>query len=150
MATLDADPRVETIHCVVVRNASNRHEISVLVKAVLHECNLNLPRLGLSEHDAQTIFSKAELIIHNGADISYLKGYSSLCIANLQSTKKLAALSFPRLIPFSYISAPPCLQPLRSGLTTNSLLRELRLIRRLSTSYFPPLATTTRCKVVEC
>lgn len=51
-----------------------------------------------------TSFSAADLLIHNGADVSYLKGYSTLRPANLESTKELAALCLPRRVPFHYIS----------------------------------------------
>lgn len=104
LASLDSDTRVKNIHCIAVRKAISQESISRFAKAVIHQGDLNLPRLGLSEHSAQAIFSCATVVIHNGADVSYLKGYSSLRIANLQSTKELAALCLPRLIPFHYVS----------------------------------------------
>ncbi|EDO01652.1 hypothetical protein SS1G_04127 [Sclerotinia sclerotiorum 1980 UF-70] len=104
LASLDSDTRVKNIHCIAVRKAISQESIPRFAKAVIHQGDLNLPRLGLSEHSAQAIFSCATVVIHNGADVSYLKGYSSLRIANLQSTKELAALCLPRLIPFHYVS----------------------------------------------
>ncbi|ROW04822.1 hypothetical protein VMCG_04865 [Cytospora schulzeri] len=111
LAALVADPRVRMVHCLAVRNASSRHRAVVAEvfstdqnKITIHEGDLNLPRLGLSELDAHSIFSAADLIIHNGADVSYLKGYATLRPANLESTKEIAALCLPRRIPFHYIS----------------------------------------------
>ncbi|KAI6080141.1 male sterility protein-domain-containing protein [Hypoxylon rubiginosum] len=76
-----------------------------LDKIILHEGNLCLPRLGLSKTVAKNMFSTADMIIHNGADVSYMKTYESLRQSNLQSTKELAEMSLPRLIPIHYISS---------------------------------------------
>jgi hybrid polyketide synthase / nonribosomal peptide synthetase ACE1 len=50
------------------------------------------------------IFNSADAIIHNGADVSFLKTYSSLRAPNLSSTKELVKLALPRHIPFHFIS----------------------------------------------
>ena len=87
----DAD--VKHVHCVGVRNVQDRHAMAALGKKItLHEGDLVLPRLGLSENAAARIFGETSVIIHNGADVSYLKTYRSLRAANLQSTKELARL----------------------------------------------------------
>ena len=106
-AILDAlieDASVDKIHCIAVRNAMDRGEMMHLAKVVLHEGDLVSPRLGLSERVAGEIFSSTDLIIHNGADVSFMKTYASLRSPNVDSTKELLRMSFPRLIPFHYIS----------------------------------------------
>ena len=64
---------VEEIHCIALRNAHHRDAISHDPRVVVHEGDLTLPLLGLSEVAAKTLFAKADLIIHNGADVSHLK-----------------------------------------------------------------------------
>ncbi|KAI0378982.1 amino acid adenylation domain-containing protein [Hypomontagnella monticulosa] len=107
-ALLDAlikDPTVGRIHCIAVRNACDRHDMLTLDKTILHEGDLCLPRLGLSKDGAKDMFSTADKIIHNGADVSYMKTYESLRQSNLQSTKELVEMSLPRQIPTHYISS---------------------------------------------
>ncbi|KAI2621838.1 amino acid adenylation domain-containing protein [Hypoxylon sp. NC1633] len=99
------DPEIRKICCISVRDASRLDPMSGLSKVSIHKGNLLLPRLGLSEHEAEHIFSTADLIIHNGADVSYMKMYESLRLQNLQSTKELAEMCLPRLIPIHYISS---------------------------------------------
>ena len=112
LASLVADPHIKHIHCIGVRNAQHRQTQPPFPnpKITLHEGDLVLPRLGLSAPTAAAIFTSADAIIHNAADMSYLKTYASLRAANLQSTKELvnltaaAALSKKPTIPFHYIS----------------------------------------------
>jgi nucleoside-diphosphate-sugar epimerase len=112
LASLVADPHIKHIHCIGVRNAQHRQNQTPFPnpKITLHEGDLVLPRLGLSAPTAAAIFTSADAIIHNAADMSYLKTYASLRAANLQSTKELvnltaaAALSKKPTIPFHYIS----------------------------------------------
>jgi amino acid adenylation domain-containing protein len=98
------DDSVDQIHCIAVRNASSREDLLQLGKVVVHEGDLADIRLGLSEQVAKDIFGKADIVIHNGADVSYLKSYASLRACNVLSTKKLAELCAPRMIPFHYVS----------------------------------------------
>lgn len=104
LAALVADSRVRTVHCIAVRQAGNNRDIAGLDKVILHDGDLTMTRVGLPEDVAHSIFSTTSLVIHNGADVSYLKTYTSLRPANLDSTKELAALCLPRRIPFHYIS----------------------------------------------
>ncbi|KAK4184061.1 hypothetical protein QBC35DRAFT_541212 [Podospora australis] len=106
LKALTADPTVRRIHCIGVRRAGSRRSDIVgaaaamdgdsasksNTKIMLYEGELGLPRLGLSEADAASIFSEADAVIHNSADMSYLKTYSSLRAANLQSTKELVEM----------------------------------------------------------
>ena len=107
-AILDAlvnDHTVERIHCIAVRNANSRHDLMKSDKVILYEGDLLQQRLGLSESDAKKIFDSTDVIVHNGADVSYMKTYQSLRLPNVQSTKELANLCLPRLIPIHYISS---------------------------------------------
>ncbi|KAI1772793.1 amino acid adenylation domain-containing protein [Hypoxylon cercidicola] len=105
LQALVRDPGIREICCISVRDAGGLDQVSDLEKVSVHEGDLLLPRLGLSEHEAEHIFSTADLIIHNGADVSYMKTYESLRLQNLQSTKELAKMCLPRLIPIHYISS---------------------------------------------
>jgi hybrid polyketide synthase / nonribosomal peptide synthetase ACE1 len=72
-------------------------------KVVSYEGDLARPRLGLSEQDHQEIFSTADAIIHNGADVFYTKTYESLRLPNVQVTRELVEMGMARMIPFHYI-----------------------------------------------
>ncbi|KAL1882813.1 putative NRPS-like protein biosynthetic cluster [Diaporthe australafricana] len=109
---LASDPRVERIHCIGVRDTQMNTNSKLwgldANKVVLHQGNLSLPNLGLSDDAAAQVFSEADLIIHAGADKSYLKSYRSLRAANLQSTKDIAELCIrygrEKYVPIHYIS----------------------------------------------
>ncbi|RYP69906.1 hypothetical protein DL769_005147 [Monosporascus sp. CRB-8-3] len=83
---LVADPNVKRIHCIGVRHAASRHDLFAL------------------EKEAERVFAEAHLIIHNGAEVSYLKTYASLRACNLQSTKELVEMCAPHTVPIHYIS----------------------------------------------
>lgn len=97
-------PNVDRIHCIAIRDSNKLAEFATFDKVVLHSGNLSLPRCGLSEAEANSIFGSADVIIHNGADVSFLKTYGSLKAPNLSSTKELVKLALPRLIPVHFIS----------------------------------------------
>jgi hybrid polyketide synthase/nonribosomal peptide synthetase ACE1 len=101
---LIADPTVKEIHCLGVRNAASRTEIIGLDKVSLYEGDLKQPRIGLSQEVIDDLFGRADLIIHNGADISYMKTYQSLRQSNALTTKELVEWSMPRMVPIHYIS----------------------------------------------
>lgn len=98
------DPAIKEIHCLGVRNVASRTDLAALEKVILYEGDLNKPRIGLLPSIADKLFSRADLIIHNGADISYMKTYQSMRQSNFLTTKDLIDLSLPRMIPFHYIS----------------------------------------------
>lgn len=102
-----ADESIKHVHCLGVRNAFRRHDLPKLDghRATLHPGDLTFPRLGLSEEDAQRIFAEADIILHNGADMSHGRTYASLRACNVQATKELAMMSSPRRLPFHYISS---------------------------------------------
>lgn len=97
---------VEKIYCVAVRNMAKLGDlVNKSDKMVVYAGDLTSPRLGLSETEAQSIFSEADCIIHNGADVSFLKSYNSLRAANVGSTKELIRLALPRSIPLHFVSS---------------------------------------------
>jgi hybrid polyketide synthase/nonribosomal peptide synthetase ACE1 len=98
------NPTVEKIHCIAIRDSGKLAEFNASGKVAIHNGDLSLPRCGLSETEATSIFSSAEAIIHNGADVSFLKSYRSLKSPNLSSTKNLVRLALPRGIPFHFVS----------------------------------------------
>ncbi|KAK4180644.1 hypothetical protein QBC36DRAFT_297446 [Triangularia setosa] len=103
-------PHIQKIICIAVRNPhdpSRQALFSNLLsnpKIEFHTGDLSHPLLGLSPSTASLIFSAADAVIHNGADVSHLKTYPSLRLANLVSTKELARLCAPRNIPLHYVS----------------------------------------------
>jgi hybrid polyketide synthase/nonribosomal peptide synthetase ACE1 len=99
------DERILTVHCLAVRKRSTElHELFSHPKVRLHHGDLGAPRLGLSESDVGSIFSCADIVIHNGADVSFMKTYQTLKLINVASTKELVKLALPRRIPFHFVS----------------------------------------------
>lgn len=96
---------IERVHCIAVRDEKKLSDFSPSPKVVVHQGDLRHPQCGLSDEDAQEIFTEADAVIHNGADVSFLKSYASLRLANVSSTKQLLKLSLPHRIPFHYISS---------------------------------------------
>ncbi|EEP78969.1 hypothetical protein UREG_03815 [Uncinocarpus reesii 1704] len=117
----------ETIHCIAVRTDSKLDEFRSSGRVVIHNGNLNQPLLGLSHDNANSIFNEADAIIHNGADVSFLKTYRSLRISNVESTKELVKLALSRRIPFHYIST-----------TTVGRLATTEIFEEVSLASFPP------------
>lgn len=97
-------PGVDKVHCIAIRNSDKLAEFADSKKVLFHSGNLSLPRCGLSETEATLIFNSADAIVHNGADVSFLKTYSSLRAPNVSSTKELVKFALPRRIPFHFIS----------------------------------------------
>ncbi|KAF1730572.1 Nonribosomal peptide synthetase 14 [Beauveria bassiana] len=95
------------IHCVAVRDTlsgTSRDMERDSNKVILHAGDLSLPYLGMMEDEARLLFEEADAIIHNGADVSFLKTYQSLRAANVESTKELVRLSVHRAVPFHFVS----------------------------------------------
>ncbi|KGO44322.1 Acyl transferase/acyl hydrolase/lysophospholipase [Penicillium expansum] len=100
------DGKVSLIHCLAVRNRSlGLHELFAHPKVHLHYGDLGAPQLGLSESEAVSIFSCADIVIHNGADVSFMKTYQTLKLINVASTKELVKLALPRCVPFHFVSS---------------------------------------------
>ena len=102
----DLIDRVDKIICIAVRDVTrhNTETWRATGKVDYYEGDLRAPCLGMDEKTADSIFQQADVVIHNGADVSHLKTYASLRAANVQSTKELVRLCVPRRIPLHYIS----------------------------------------------
>ncbi|KAI9147229.1 Acyl transferase/acyl hydrolase/lysophospholipase [Paramyrothecium foliicola] len=100
------DFNVERIHCIAVRQPKNTvHDLFTHPNVVVHQGDLRMENVGLSASVAETIFGEAGVLIHVGADVSFIKTYQSLKPANVESTKELAKLCLPRRIPFHFVSS---------------------------------------------
>ncbi|GAW26252.1 putative beta-ketoacyl synthase domain-containing protein [Rosellinia necatrix] len=108
LEALVADQNVKRVYCVAVRDIARQNvkEMTRIDKVSVSGGDLGLSRLGLSEKGAQAIMSEVDFIIHNGADTSLMKSYSTLYAQNVQSTKQLAEMSAGagRMVPIHYIS----------------------------------------------
>lgn len=100
------DDRVQVIYCLAVRKPLVQlPAIFANPKVHVYHGNLGSPQLGLSDTDATSIFQSADIIIHNGADVSFMKSYQSLKLTNVASTIELVKLALPRRVPFHFISS---------------------------------------------
>jgi hybrid polyketide synthase/nonribosomal peptide synthetase ACE1 len=97
---------VGKVHCIAIRDTTKLAEFASSPKVVLHKGDLALQRCGLSDTEAESISASADAIIHNGADVSFLKTYHSLKGANVSSTKELVRLASARRIPLHFVSTP--------------------------------------------
>ncbi|KAJ5823786.1 Acyl transferase/acyl hydrolase/lysophospholipase [Penicillium robsamsonii] len=100
------DEKVSFIYCLAVRKRSlDLPQLFSHPKVRLHYGDLGAPQLGLSKSESISIFSCADIIIHNGADVSFMKTYQTLKLINVASTKELVKLALPRRIPFHFVSS---------------------------------------------
>jgi hybrid polyketide synthase / nonribosomal peptide synthetase ACE1 len=103
-------PIIDKIHCIRVRGARGNQKLEEVAssKVTVYAGNLAHLRIGLSEDDTRKIFGTADTIIHNGADMSYLKTYASLHSTKLESTKVLVGMmarySSEKAASFHYVS----------------------------------------------
>jgi hybrid polyketide synthase/nonribosomal peptide synthetase ACE1 len=104
LEVLENDSTIQEIHCLAVRNGSARGDLKAFTKVNAHEGDLGQVRLGLSEAVIKDLFDRVDLVIHNGADTSYLKTYQSMRQSNYQTTRDLIEWCMPRMVPFHYIS----------------------------------------------
>ncbi|KAJ6104774.1 hypothetical protein N7523_011094 [Penicillium sp. IBT 18751x] len=98
------DDRVQVVHCIAVRR-SHLSSIFNDPKVRVYRGDLKASQLGLSDSDAASIFRHADVIIHNGADVSFMKAYQSLKLTNVASIMELVKLALARHIPFHFISS---------------------------------------------
>lgn len=117
LKALIAEPGIERIHCIGVRNVAARISSLPLLghaKVACHEGDLTAPQLGLEDATATSVFSSADRIIHNGADTFHFKTYQSLRGSNLQATKEITSLALRfgggRKIPMHFVSTASVLQ----------------------------------------
>ena len=99
-------PSVQTIYCVAVRkDLDSLESVFQDPRIKVFSGNLASPTLDLTSDETDMIFSQIDLIIHNGADVSFMKTYQSLKRINVNPTKYLAQLAVPRRIPLHFISS---------------------------------------------
>ncbi|KAK2030524.1 PKS-NRPS hybrid [Colletotrichum zoysiae] len=105
------DSIVQKIHCLAVRrDVGELPKLFNSPKVIIHRGDLATPCFGLSEEVASSIFSEAHAVIHNGADVSFMKSYASLKPVNVDSTRELVRLSLPYHLSFHYISTASVVQ----------------------------------------
>ncbi|KAF5488135.1 Polyketide synthase-nonribosomal peptide synthetase [Colletotrichum fructicola] len=106
LRSLLATPSIEKIHCLAVRDSTRLGEMCSDRKVVVHQGDLRDASLSLDDSTKETLARTVDLIIHNGADVSFLKPYAALRAPNVSSTKFLATeIAAPRRIPITYISS---------------------------------------------
>lgn len=110
---LVSDDKVKAVHCIAVRDISKPLVNSP--KVTIYPGDLRDPLLGLSDDAARRVFSQASVIIHNGADVSFLRSYWTLRAANVLSTKALVRLSIKHavgrpLLHFHFVSTAGVVQ----------------------------------------
>jgi len=107
LSNLLANPSVDEVICIATRRLDERIASGELLqdeRVEYYAGDLTQPLLGLSEEDAEDIFSRADVVIHNGADTSHLKFYPEIKAANATSTKDLISLCMARKTPIHYLS----------------------------------------------
>ena len=101
------DERVAVIHCVAIRVPHGGESRALAIespKIVKRYGDLAAPRLGLSIDFFEELSQNVDRVIHNGADVSFLKAYNTLERTNFGSTKELARLAASRKIPIHFVS----------------------------------------------
>lgn len=94
LSALLASPDGGQIHCLAVRSPDLLRSVSLSdPRVAVYPGYLGSPRLGLTVETADSIFQEADIIIHNGAEVSFLKSYQSLRRNNVGSTKELVRMS---------------------------------------------------------
>ncbi|TDZ24970.1 Polyketide synthase-nonribosomal peptide synthetase [Colletotrichum orbiculare MAFF 240422] len=115
LSRLLEDSIVEKIHCLAVRRDprdgdNDDDDLFRSPKVVVHRGDLAAPHFGLSETALAGIFSQAHAVIHNAADVSFMKSYATLKPVNFDTAKALVRLSLPRRASFHYISSASIVQ----------------------------------------
>lgn len=98
---LVSDDTVKEVHCIAIRDISK--PLVGSPKVSTYPGDLRDPLLGLSDDTARRVFSRASAIIHNGADVSFLRSYWTLRAANVLSTKALVRLAMKHAIDKSLL-----------------------------------------------
>lgn len=105
LKSLLEDKCVSKVHCLAIRSSSKKRDaIFSSPRVACYHGDLSLPRLGLPEEQFDLLATTADRIIHNGADVSFLKTYQSLRRSNVGSVKELARMAIRRKIPLHFVS----------------------------------------------
>ncbi|KAK8104542.1 ketoacyl-synt-domain-containing protein [Apiospora kogelbergensis] len=102
-----AEGRVAEVHCIGIRPDKNGQPRRVKMRhAKISEYagELTAPNLGLSEADFVRLSRRADVIIHNAAQVRFLQSYRTLRPANVDSTATLLAMAAPRHVPVHFVS----------------------------------------------
>ncbi|KAL0937413.1 hybrid nrps pks [Colletotrichum truncatum] len=122
-------PSIDTVHCLAVRDPTRLGNLRNNHKVVIHMGDLRHPSLSLAAEVVTSLAQTVDLIIHNGADVSFMKSYSSLRAPNVTSTKFLVTeIAAPRRIPITYISS----------VVVGRLAPEIAVFAPVSMSHRPP------------
>ncbi|KAI1342720.1 hypothetical protein F5Y15DRAFT_266068 [Xylariaceae sp. FL0016] len=106
---LVTDPRVTQVHCVAVRERRRAgiasDDLFSAKKVSIHDGDLTFPRLGLTESTFSKFASTVDVIIHNGAKVSFLEPYGdALREPNVVATRTVCNLALQRRVPLHFIS----------------------------------------------
>ncbi|KAI1808969.1 beta-ketoacyl synthase domain-containing protein [Daldinia bambusicola] len=104
---LVGDEKIKQIHCVAIRPDSLQRPREAPIKhekVFSYTGNLEDQQLGLSNSQFQELGDKVHVIIHIGAQVSFLQTYQSMRRANVLSTRALCRLAIPRRIPIHFVS----------------------------------------------
>ncbi|KAI6762510.1 hypothetical protein HG530_008490 [Fusarium avenaceum] len=105
LKSLLEDRRVSKVHCLAIRSSfKKRDTVFSSPRVACYQGDLSLPCLGLTEDQFDLLARTADRIIHNGADVSFLKTYQSLRRSNVGSVKELARMAMRRKIPLHFVS----------------------------------------------
>ncbi|KAH8669587.1 polyketide synthase [Tricladium varicosporioides] len=96
--------QIKRIYCIAVRPGS-KSRLPSSPKIEIYTGDLADSHLGLDTKTLAAIITQADAIIHNGADVSFLKPYAKLRVPNVLATKFLCNIAAPRGIPIHYISS---------------------------------------------
>lgn len=102
------DSTVAKVHCIAVPMANEFSPTAYApgyAKVETHVGSLSMPNLGLSEAEAETLSKEVDVIVHVGADGSFLNSYRTLRNQTLGATKYLARIALPRRIPIHFVSS---------------------------------------------
>lgn len=87
------NPAVDKVHCLAVRNPSPLTQFAEAVrmgKLVVHGGDLTKPNFGIEQAaELESVFTASQVLIHNGADTSFLKSYTTLQPTNVDPLKML-------------------------------------------------------------
>ena len=93
-------PEIAMVHCVAVRDPARLPQNP---KIRVYQGDLDSPRLGLTEEEAERL-QECAAIIHCGARVSFVQNYETMRAVNVHSTMYLARLALKSSISFHFIS----------------------------------------------
>ncbi|KAF2098822.1 polyketide synthase [Rhizodiscina lignyota] len=101
------DKRVGEVHCISIRSNAKgepRHVAVTSPKVIEYTGDLADRNLGLSNSELEQLTTRADVFIHNGADVSFMKTYRSLRRPNVLATRRLAEMALAASASFHFVS----------------------------------------------